>query len=233
MEILHLAFLREQVAFVFCVVEFAVGNIRDAVVRALGFGAAVFSGLADDAPILGVVVGGSGDAFLYGMHVSRGKAEVPLDHSVGVPHAAGLAHCDHQRSEPHSEPERNRRFKILIKIVINVQKESRAEVAECEDHELQKQMVIVHADAVHHHAAVVVVFHATGVALRAVVHPGQFVVLTVLAESEVTVVFHFVVNYFARLEGIGEQEVVEGVFDSKVYLGISSRSDTEVIKGFM
>lgn len=56
-------------------------------------------------------------------------------------------------------------------------------------------MVVVDAYAVHYHAAMMVIFHAAAVTSRAVVHTGQFVGITLVAETHFSVVFHFVVNY--------------------------------------
>ena len=49
-------------------------------------------------------------------------------------------------------------FKILIEIVFYVEVSAICKVAESEEHELYENVVVIDADAVHYHSAVMVIF---------------------------------------------------------------------------
>ena len=78
-------------------------------------------------------------------------------------------------------------------------------------------MIVVNADAVLDHAAVVVVLDAAGLARTAVMHPGQLVDLApFLTVFELALIFHLIVDEALRQVVVLENHLIEVVSEVKL-----------------
>jgi hypothetical protein len=81
-------------------------------------------------------------------------------------------------------------------------------------------VIVIDADAVHDHSTVVVILDAASIALGAVVHSGQLKDLAVIAEIEVSVVLHLVVDHFIWFKSVVEQETIKCIFEQRLTIQI-------------
>lgn len=73
-------------------------------------------------------------------------------------------------------------------------------------------MVVIDANAIHHHPAVVVVLDTTDITRLAVVHARQLHHLALVAEAELAIVLHFKVYVRVGLEIVLKYELIKFIF---------------------
>jgi len=61
-------------------------------------------------------------------------------------------------------------------------------------------VIIIDANTIHEHTAMMIVFHATAIAGRAVMHTGELVYFAEITEAQLTVVAHLIVDDVCWLE---------------------------------
>jgi hypothetical protein len=157
--------------------------------------AAVLDFLARQPDRITLVVECTGNRLLDRVHITSGHVDVPAAHAIGVVDGTDLDNrdeerrCDHEKAVPPDQLCRG--FEVDIEVVVEVQTEPISHVEEDEEDHLEEQVVVVDADAVHDHAAVVIVFDAASVALTAVVHARKFENFAAfLAIFELSLVLH-------------------------------------------
>jgi len=78
---------------------------------------------------------------------------------------------------------------------------------------LNENVVVIDADAVHDHPAVMVVFHTARSTLRAVVHPWELIGLTGMAVFKLSVILHLIVDHAIWRERIIENHSFVSIFE--------------------
>lgn len=66
-------------------------------------------------------------------------------------------------------------------------------------------MIVVDPNAVHDHATVVIVLHAAGIALGAVMHARTLVHIAFLTVPKLSIVLHLIIDHRARVKIVIEK----------------------------
>jgi hypothetical protein len=95
------------------------------------------------------------------MHVARSHSKVPSEHVLAIPDQANLDTCNSEArwDHPGQVPWLGLLLQIVVQIEIILYVKIKAEeiLSAHKEHELKEQMIVVGSDAIHQHAAVVVV----------------------------------------------------------------------------